>query len=117
MIIELLKDETAYCYKIGTWLKFTPSQLDAIKAQSADHADAMGRIISSWLKGNCNTEIHGPPTWEKLVAAVRAPTGGNNNALADKIAKARPSLVSCSHADRTVIDLNISLPTSSGCSS
>ena len=99
-IIELLKDEEACCYKIGTWLKFTPNQLDAIKAGSADHADAMGKIVCSWLRGNYDTEMFGPPTWKMLVEAVRAPTGGNNTALAKKIAKAHShipetSCVSC----------------------
>ena len=113
IIIQLLRNETAYCYKIGTWLKFTTSQLDAIKTQSADHADAMGRIITSWLKGNYNTEMFGPPTWKMLVEAVGASSGGNNKALANKIAKDHPrapqtSPVSCSHAVRkvTVYDNN-----------
>ena len=106
-IMELLKDEEAHCYKIGTWLKFTQNQLDAIRTQSSDHADAMGKIISSWLRGNYDTEMFGPPTWKMLVDAVRAPTGGNNTALAEKIAKAHPHLlqaspvrISYSHAAR-----------------
>ena len=101
-------NETAYCYKIGTCLKFTQGQLDTIKTQSSDHGDAMGRIISSWLKGNHNVKMYGPPTWKMLVEAVRAPNGGNNNALANNIAKAHPripqaSSVSCnSYAGRKV---------------
>ena len=50
----------------------------------------MGRIISSWLKGNYDTEMHGPPTWKMLVEAVCASTGGNNRALAKRIAKDHP---------------------------
>ena len=50
----------------------------------------MEKIILNWLRGNYDTEMHGPPTWEMLVEAVRAPNGGNNRALADKIAEAHP---------------------------
>ena len=61
----------------------------------------MEKIITDWLNENYNTEMFGPPTWEMLVKAVRAPTGGNNNALANKIAKAhKKKPVSCSHAGR-----------------
>ena len=84
--MELLKDERANCYKIGTWLKLTYSTLELIRAESPDHATAMVEIILNWLRGNYNTEMHGPPTWKMLVDAVRAPTGGNNTALAEKIA-------------------------------
>ena len=87
-IIKLLKDVQARCYSIGTWLKLTPSQLEAIRKESPDYATGMEKVISNWLKRNYNTDMHGPPTWEMLVEAVRAPTGGNNKALAEKIAKA-----------------------------
>ena len=44
----------------------------------------------NWLRGNYDTEMHGPPTWKMLVEAVRAPTGGNNTALAKRIARDHP---------------------------
>ena len=85
--MELLKDERAKCYKIGTWLKLRPSTLEFIRAESPDHATAMVEIILNWLRGSYNTEMFGPPTWKMLAEAVRAPNGGNNWALAEKIVK------------------------------
>ena len=85
IIIELLKDEQAHCYNIGTWLKLRPSTLELIRAESPDHATAMVEIILNWLRGSYNTEMFGPPTWKMLAEAVRA--GGNNRALAEKIVK------------------------------
>ena len=84
--MELLKDEKAKCYKIGTWLKLRPSTLELIRAESPDHTTAMVEIILNWLRGSYNTEMFGPPTWKMLAEAVRAPTGGNNTALAKMIA-------------------------------
>ena len=84
----MLKDEEARCYNIGTWLKLAPGKLDAIRAEASDHATGMEKVVLNWLRGNYDTEMHGPPTWKMLVEAVRAPTGGNNTALAEKIAKA-----------------------------
>ena len=89
-ILELLQNQQAKCYEIGTWLKFTRDQLDAIKVKSKSHVEAMESIITEWLNGNYNTEMFGPPTWKMLVEAVGAPTGGNNKALAKKIAEAHP---------------------------
>ena len=86
--MELLKDEADHIYRIGAWLKLSQVQLDVIRTQSAGRTEAMEKIISSWLRGKYNTEMFGPPTWKMLVKAVGASTGGNNMALAEKIAKA-----------------------------
>ena len=69
------------------WLKLSQGSLNAIKIETPDYAEAMGKIINSWLKRNYDTEKHGPPTWKMLADAVRAHNGGNNASLADKIAR------------------------------
>ena len=90
-IIQLLQNETAMCYRIGTWLNLPQSLQDTIRAETQDYAEAMNRIINSWLTRNYDTETHGPPTWKMLADAVRAPNGGCNAKLADEIAKLHPA--------------------------
>ena len=75
------------CYKIGTCLHLRQNDLDCIKRRNDDFIDAMTEIISNWLKLNYNHRTFGKPTWKALVDAVRSPIGGNNTALAEKIAK------------------------------
>ena len=98
--MELLKDEKLRCYSIGTELRLKQNKLNVIRVESSDRFDAMNMIISNWLRRNYSTEKFGPPTWKMLVEAVRARTGGNNPALAEKIAKAHPSPVSYCHVGR-----------------
>ena len=86
---ELQKVE-ANCYKIGTKLKLTPSTMNVIRAKKLHTAEALERIIETWLALNYNTEKHGPPTWKAIVEAVAHPGGGNNKALAMEIAKRHP---------------------------
>ena len=93
-IIKLLKDVQARCYNIGTWLKLPPHLLETIEKEASDYATGMEKVISNWLNRNYDTKSHGPPTWKMLVEAVQAPNGGNNRALAEKIAKAHPQAVS-----------------------
>ena len=65
--------------------------LGSIKAQTPDFAVALNQIITNWLQRNYNTKKYGLPTWKMLVEAVRAPNGGNNAILADKIARLHPA--------------------------
>lgn len=67
------------------------SQLEKIKREAIDHADGLRKIITNWLQYNYNVERFGPPTWQALVDAVKAPNGGNNAALAEEIAKKHPA--------------------------
>ena len=73
------------------WLRLSQSTLDAVEAQTPDYAKAMNKIINYWLQRNYDIEKHGPPTWKMLADAVRAPNGGNNADLADKIEKLHPA--------------------------
>lgn len=86
-ILTLLKDEQARCYNTATWLKLRPSLVETIEKETPDHAQAMKKIITNWLQGNYNVKKFGHPTWKVLVEAVAAPNGGNNSALARKIAE------------------------------
>lgn len=91
-IEELLENEHTHCYDIGSKLKLYQHALDKIKLEAGtDYGAAMRKIITSWLKRNYDTRNFGPPTWRALEKAVRAPGGGNNAALADKIAELHPA--------------------------
>ena len=43
--------------------------------------------LKEWLRKAYDTAQHGVPSWERLVAAVANPVGGDNPALAENIAK------------------------------
>ena len=86
-ILDHLQHLRAHCYKIGTALKLSDDTLDCIKRESADDAEAMIKIVASWLKLNYNWRRFGKPSWKALVEAVANPIGGDNTALAMKIAE------------------------------
>ena len=85
-ILELLKDETAQCYNIGSCLKLKAGLLDKIENETKDLSTSMRKVISNWLRRNYNVQRFGEPTWKGLVEAVAASNGGNNIALAQRIA-------------------------------
>ena len=55
-----------------------------------DLARAFNEMLQVWLKQSYNIDRHGPPTWRRLVEVVDDPAGGNNHALAKKIASNHP---------------------------
>ena len=90
-MLDYLNREQAKCYDIGSALKVKPSSLETIEKECVlDYNKALRRIITQWLKRNYDTERFGPPTWKVLVEAVKSPKGGDNVALAEKIAKDHP---------------------------
>ena len=69
-----------------------PSKLSAIRREQAGDTKACLREgLINWLQRNYNTELHGLPTWRKLVEAVDHPAGGSNHALALEIAEEHKS--------------------------
>ena len=65
--------------------------MDAIqRAFRQDIPQAFTEVLKVFLKHRYNVEKYGPPTWRKLVEAVDSPAGGNNHALAKKIAEHHP---------------------------
>lgn len=86
-ILDYLQDLRAHCYKIGTALRLSDDTLSCIKKESADDAEAMIKVVTDWLKLNYNWKRFGKPSWKALVKAVASPIGGDNTALAIKIAE------------------------------
>ena len=90
-MLDYLNREQAKCYDIGNALKVKPSSLETIETECLlDYNKALKRIVTQWLKRGYDTERYGPPTWKSLLEAVKSPKGGDNIALAEKIAKDHP---------------------------
>lgn len=79
-------------YDVCLALGLPPSLLSAIRTNHPDDVRAcLHEGLSNWLQRNYNTELHGLPSWGKLVKAVDHPAGGSNPALALKIAEEHKS--------------------------
>ena len=75
-------------YQLGIELGLPPRELEAIrKTHSQDVAQALTQVLLIWLRQQYNVEKFGYPTWQRLREAVDSPSGGNNHALAEKIAE------------------------------
>ena len=61
------------------------------KGCAQDLDDAYTEMLLVWLKHSYKVERYGPPTWRRLVEVVDDPAGGNNHALAKKIASNHPT--------------------------
>ena len=72
--------------KLGNALRLRPGVLDVIEADELDSESRFTRLLTEWLQQNYNTDRFGKPSWRLLVDAVAHPVGGNNPALAKKIA-------------------------------
>ena len=75
-------------YQFGIELGLSLREMDAVqKAFRQDVPQAFTEVLKVFLEHRYNIQKYGPPTWRKLVEAVDSPAGGNNHALAKKIAE------------------------------
>ena len=68
---------------------------DQSKIEAAHHGNpdkCLEAVIVKWLQKCYNYQRFGSPTWKMLVKAVGDPVEGNNNALAETIAKKHPGM-------------------------
>ena len=76
-------------YSVGAALGLPPSELNKIRKNCPHDCDeALFQVIIAWLKQSYDMNKHGHPSWKKLVEAVSSEAGGQNPALARKIAAA-----------------------------
>ena len=73
--------------RIGLALRLDPDLLRRIRGNNTDVEDCLVDVLTEWLKKAYNTSLFGDPSWKLLVEAVAHPAGGNDRALAEKIAK------------------------------
>ena len=52
---------------------------------------ALSEMLQVWLRHSYGIDKYGAPTWQRLVEAVDDEAGGNNHALAKKIASNHPA--------------------------
>ena len=79
-------------FQLSLALGLPPSLLSFIEKDQPDDMQACFRSsLLNWLQRNYNIEKHGLPTWRRLVEAVDSELGGNDQALASKIAKEHKS--------------------------
>ena len=71
---------------IGLALRLTPDSLNTIGTKE-NVTDRLLEVLNQWLKKSYNVERFGDPSWKLLVKAVSEPAGGNDRALAEKIAQ------------------------------
>ena len=74
-------------------LRLLPSDRGKIEVAHPGNPDeCLQAVVVKWLQRGYNYQRFGPPTWRMLVKAVGDPTGGNNIALAEIIAKKHPGM-------------------------
>ena len=88
-----VKEETAKLaakfLPVGAVLGLPPSELDKISRNCPRDCDeALFQVIVTWLRQSYDVNKHGHPSWKTLVEAVASEAGGQNPALARKIAAA-----------------------------
>ena len=73
---------------VGMALRLKPALLSRIQANHhGDVEECLTAALTEWLNKSYNTERFGPPSWKLLMAAVANPAGGNDRALAERIAQ------------------------------
>ena len=84
---------------IGLALRLTPDALNTISTKDNSKACLL-EVLNQWLKKTYNVKRFGEPSWELIVKAVSDPAGGNNHALAEKIAQKHQGIINMVYASR-----------------
>ena len=73
---------------VGMALRLKPALLNRIQANHpTDVIACLTKALTEWLNKSYNVARFGLPSWKLLVAAVADPAGGNDHALAERIAQ------------------------------
>ena len=72
---------------IGLLLGLDPAQLNVIEVENRKAGVCLSEVLHLWLKKAYSSERFGEPSCAQLARAVGHPAGGNNRALAKKIAE------------------------------
>ena len=71
---------------IGLALRLAPDSLNTLSTKE-DVTDCLREVLTQWLKKTYSVKQFGEPSWKLLVKAVSDQVGGNDCALAEKIAQ------------------------------
>ena len=87
---EVVSIKSAY-YSLGRSLGLPAGELNAVRRQCpGDVEQALNDILLLWLQQKYNVIKYGVPSWRMLVKAVDKESGGNNHAVAKRIASNHP---------------------------
>ena len=91
-IVSELQDVAPRWWNFGLILPLLPQVLDEIqkKVKEPDPERCLCLVLEELLKKNYDSERFGPPSWSLIVKAVGSKAGGNDRALAKKIAMNHP---------------------------
>ena len=78
---------------LGKALRLRPNLLNRIEADRPDVNSRLEEALTEWLQQAYNTDRFGLPSWKLLVAAVAHPAGGNDHALARRIAERHNGMI------------------------
>ena len=96
-------------YQLGIALGLPPRELEAIQQiHSHNVAQALTQVLLIWLRQRYNVEKFGRPTWQRLREAVDSPSGGENSAFAEKIAKKHIISSTSHHSNLSFLSLSLS---------
>ena len=93
-ILEELIPIIPHYYSLGRSLRLHPRQLNEVRKTyllEKDAEQALNDVLFMWLSKQYDTERFGLPTWRALIEAVAKRLGGNNIALARKMASNHPA--------------------------
>ena len=74
-------------YRFGKALYLTPEKLNLLKTAQRDPKDCLSDSLLEFLKKNYDWEKYGVPSWRLIVIALAHKSGGDDTALALRVAK------------------------------
>ena len=87
-VMEEVIDVAAQWRSLGLALRLKNAELDTISSKNhTDPKQCLTDILSAWLQQHYDIKKYGLPSWMMLCQAISKQAGGNNPALARKIAE------------------------------
>ena len=84
-VMEEVMDVASRWRSLGLALRLKPAELDSISTKNRDDpTECLRDMLLAWLQQRSSK--FGPPSWRILCQAISKRAGGNNPALARKIA-------------------------------
>ena len=89
VVEEVIEMASEWQY-LGLALRLNIAELGTMS--SKNNAGYLRGILLAWLQQHYDIKRFGPPSWRMLCQAISKPVGGNNPALARKIADHHPGM-------------------------
>ena len=87
-VMEEVMDVASRWRSLGLALRLKPAELDSISTKNRDDpTEYLRDMLLAWLQQRYDVKRFGPPSWRMLCQVISKRVGGNNPALARKIAE------------------------------